>query len=228
MITNNGNRGRLSGFSLLGGHHHKVDLSHFGIGEKAVTELMAFKASERKDDPARIQGIHGPYEEGLLRKTGRLHESYYEAGDPEPWGLRRKESESNILYQILYWPTHPQYKSIGADYFGLVKAQSTLGDAEYAKEARKINKDWGDYLEQAGLHANHVHRVIGDEYNRIACTACSMLTAFACRDTGMLAIFEDFLSCGAQERMARLNEMGLSLLLRTTIPDIQPKLIMKG
>ena len=221
MITNDGNGGRLSGFSLLGGHHHKVDLSSFNIGEKAVAELMAFKAAERKDDPARLQEIHGPYEELTIRKTGKLPADYYAAGDPEPWGLRVRESRSNILWQVLSGVMDKHYE-FGANYMALA-LDNALDDDDYAKELRKLNKSWGDFLDHAGVFRDHQHSAMGHTYARVACPACSMLTALACQDAGMQIVFKELLPLGIADRRKLLSERGLMPLLDTMIPDSKPQ-----
>lgn len=65
-----------------------ADLIMEKAGEKLIQNLVAFKASQRKDDPERRHGLHGPYEEIVLMKTGRLPDGYYDdPADEIPWGL---------------------------------------------------------------------------------------------------------------------------------------------
>lgn len=212
MIT-----GRVNFFARAGAH--KVELPHVNIGEKAIAELMAFKASERKDDPARIQGIHGPYEELSLRKTGKLPADYFAEGDPAPWGLRIRESRSNILWQVLSG-IMDKHTEFGANYMALALDQS-LGEQDYAKELRKLNKSWGDFLEHAGVSRDHHHSAMGQEYRRVACPACSTLTALVCQDVGMQEIFKELLPLGMADRRRLLAEKGLLPLLDTMIPDVK-------
>lgn len=225
MITDNNNRGR-SSLSLLGHNHHKIDLFHFHVGERAVTELMAFKAAERKDDPARLHEIHGPYEELTLRKTGKLPADYYAAGDPEPWGLRVRESRSNILWQVLsgVMDKRPEF---GANYMALA-LDNALGDDDYAKELRALNKSWGDFLEHSTFFNDHHHGTMTATYTRVACPACSMLTALACQDAGMQAVFKELLPLGIADRRKLLIEKGLMPLLDTMIPDSKPQPKLEG
>jgi hypothetical protein len=204
-------------FSLFKENHHPVDLSHFNVGEKAIEELMAFKASERKDDPTRLQQIHGPYEELTIRKTGKLPEDYYAEGDPEPWGLRVRESRSNILWQVLsgVMDKHPEF---GANYMALA-LDNALGDEDYAKELGKLNKSWGDYLDHADMFRDHHHSAMRHTYGRVACPACSTLTALACQDAGMQNVFKELLPLGVADRRRLLTEKGLMPLLDTMIPE---------
>lgn len=210
------------GFSHLSHthHHHKIDLSNFNVGERAMAELMAFKSSERKDDPARVSGIHGPYEELTIRKTGRLPDDYFAEGDPEPWGLRSRESRSNILWQVLagVMDRHPEF---GTNYMALA-LDNSLNDDDYAKELGKLNKEWGNFLDHAGVFRDHHHSAMGHEYKRVACPACSTLTALAVKDTGMQFIFRELLPLNMADRRRLLAEKGLLPLLDRMIPDNKP------
>lgn len=204
-------------FSLFTDNHHSIDLSRFNVGEKAIEELMVFKASERKDDPTRLQRIHGPYEELTIRKTGKLPADYYAEGDPEPWGLRVRESRSNILWQVLsgVMDKHPEF---GANYMALA-LDKALGDEDYAKELGKLNKSWGDFLDHSGIFRDHHHTAMRHTYGRVACPACSALTALACQDAGIQAVFKDLLPLGVTDRRKLLAEKGLLPLLDTMIPE---------
>ena len=204
-------------FSLFADNHHSIDLSRFNVGEKAIEELMTFKASERKDDPARLQQIHGPYEELTIRKTGKLPPDYYAEGDFQPWGLRVRESRSNILWQVLsgVMDRHPEF---GANYMALA-LDNALGDEDYAKELGKLNKSWGDYLDHSGIFRDHHHTAMRHTYGRVACPACSTLTALACQDAGMQAVFKELLPLGVEDRRKLLAEKGLMPLLDVMIPE---------
>ncbi len=194
------------------------------IGEKAIQDLMAFKASEKKNDPERQQGLHGPYEEATLRKTGRLPGDYYSANDPEPWGLRLRESRSNILWQVLsgVMDRHPEF---GSAYMALA-LDMALGKDDYAKELRGLNKSWSDYLDHSTFFNDHHHGAMTHTYMRVACPACSMLTALAASDAGMQNIFREMLLMGTAERREFLNQKGLMPLMDRMIPDT--KFDLKG
>lgn len=215
-----------AGSAPFGHGHHKIDLFHFNAGEQAVAELMAFKAAERKDDPARIHEIHGPYEELTIRRTGKLPADYYAKGDPEPWGLRVRESRSNILWQVLsgVMDKHPEF---GANYMALA-LDNVLDDGNYAKELRQLNKSWGDFLNHAGVLRDHHHTAMGYAYTRVACPACSMLAALASQDAGMQAVFKEMLPLGMGDRRKLLTEKGLMPLLDTMIPDMKPQPKLEG
>lgn len=192
------------------------------LGSQAVAELMAFKASERKDDPARIHEIHGPYEEATIRKTGKLPADYYAAGDFEPWGLRVRESRSNILWQVLSG-VMDKHSEFGANYMALA-LDNTLGDEDYAKELRKLNKSWGDYIDNAGMFRGHQHSAMGHTYVRVSCPACSVLTALAIQDAGMQAVFKELIPLSIADRQKLLSEKGLMPLLDTMIPETKQTL----
>ncbi len=212
----------LRGFTF--GHSHMPDLSGLKIGESVIAELMAFKASEKKDDPSRTHEIHGPYEEATIRKTGKLPADYYAAGDPEPWGLRERESRSNILWQVLSG-VMDRHAEFGAAYMALA-LDHALDLNDYAKELRKLNKNWGDFLDHAGVSRDHQHSAMGQTYMRVSCPACNTLTALACQDVGMQMLFKDMIPLSIADRRKLLSEKGLMPLLDTMIPDIksQPKL----
>ena len=204
-------------------HHHqvKIDLRRFNVAANALSELVRFKAAEDKADPSRVQGIHGPYEELTLRKTGKLPADYFAANDPEPWGLRVAESRSNILWQVVsgVMDQHPEF---AANYMALA-LDSALGDEDYTKEARGLNKSWGDYLDHAGVFRDHHHSAMRHDYQRVACPACSTLTALAVQDAGMRDVFNQMLPLSVTERRMFLNEKGLMPLLDIMIPDANPK-----
>jgi len=60
----------------------------------------------------------------------------------------------------------------------------------------------------------------------LSCPACSTLTALACQDAGIQAVFKDLLPLGVADRRRLLSEKGLMPLLDVMIPDTksQPKL----
>lgn len=196
-------------------------MTHQPIEQSMMKTLMAFKASERKDDPARLQNIHGPFEEMTVRKTGRLPDDYFTPGDEAPWGLRPQESRSNILWQVVsgIMDRHPEF---GAHYMALA-LDKALGDKEYAKELRALNKSWGDYVDHAGVVRDHHHGVMRQNYMRVSCPACSVLTAMACRDAGMEALFREMIQLKPADRRALLQERGLINLLDRMIPDAGAK-----
>jgi hypothetical protein len=197
---------------------HRIDLSQFGVGANAMKELLAFKASESKDDPSRLQGIHGPYEVLTIHQTGRLPGDYYAEGDDIPWGLRVAESRSNILFQIVsgMMDKHPDF---AAPYLGLVLDRS-LADEDYAQELRTLNGDWNRFLQQASLPMRHQHQAMSVTYSRMSCAACSILTALAVQDRGMGEIFNDLVGLKPEERLAALNAKGLMPLLDITIDQV--------
>lgn len=203
-------------------------LSKINIGERLMGELVKFKASERKDDPARRFDIHGPYEEVVLRKTGRLPGDYFDGISSEPWGLRSQESRSNILWQVLsgVMDAEPDFAST---YMSLALDLS-LSDDDYAKELSGLNKDWGNYVDQSFLHKGHKHQRIAEHghsmsetYARVACPACSVLTAVALRDQGMHKIFTEMMPMRPEDRRVYLREKGFAPLLDTMIDDFQEK-----
>lgn len=195
---------------------HRIDLSQFGVGANAMKELLAFKASESKDDPSRLQGIHGPYEVLTIHQTGRLPGDYY-AEDDTPWGLRVAESRSNILFQSVsgMLDTFPQF---GKEYMGLALAR--LADEDYAQELRTLNGDWNRFLQQASLPMGHQHQAMSVTYSRMSCAACSILTALAVQDRGMGKIFDDLLGLKPEDRVAALTAKGLMPLLNVTIDSV--------
>jgi hypothetical protein len=188
--------------------------------EKTVSALAAFKATENKNDPARMLDIHGPYEELTLRKTGKLPAEYYDYGDETPWGLRVLESRSNILWQVLSGAMDkaPDF----AAYYMALALDSALSDDDYAKELKKLNKDWGDYQFMSHLHGDHTHTSMSHVYGRVACPACSMLTALSVRDKGMNDLFKELIPLSPKDRKEYLSEKGLLGLLDKMIPDQAP------
>ncbi|MBU3655485.1 MAG: hypothetical protein FGM23_03895 [Alphaproteobacteria bacterium] len=195
-----------------------IDLGQFGVGANAMKELLAFKASERKDDPSRLQGIHGPYEVLTIHQTGRLPDDYYAEGDDIPWGLRVAESRSNILFQIVSGMMD-EYPQFAAPYLGLVLDRS-LADEDYAQELRTLNGDWDRFLQQASLPMGHQHQAMSVTYSRLPCPACCTLTALVVRDKGMGAIFRGLLDLKPEDRVAALTEKGLMPLLDVTIDSV--------
>lgn len=187
------------------------------IPETTLSALVAFKASEDKHDPARKQGRHGPYEELTLRKTGRLPADYYEDDDAEPWGLRVMESRSNILWQVLSgaMDKHPDF---AAHYMALA-LDMTLGDNDYTKELKQLNKEWGEFQFKSHFHAGQQHSAMSHIYGQVACPACSVLTALAIRDNGMKDLFAEMQTMKPQDRCAYLKEKNLLGLLDKMIPD---------
>ena len=200
---------------------HKAALDSAGIAAKMMSELMNFKASENKADPARLPGLHGPYEELMRLRTGMLPDDYYEPGDAEPWHLRPQESRSNILWQVLsgvmdHAPDFAAaYMTLGLD--------RTLSDEDYAHELRKMHKDWGRYIEHAGLIRDHQHTRMTHIYKSVSCPACSILTATACRDPAMNALFREMLPMNAADRRQLLQDRSMAPLLNIMIP-VTPKL----
>jgi hypothetical protein len=196
---------------------HQIDLGQFGVGADAMKELLAFKASESKDDSSRLQGIHGPYEVLTIHQTRRLPDDYYAEGDDTPWGLRVAESRSNILFQIVsgMMDKHPDF---AAQYLGLALAR--LADEDYVQELRTLNGDWDRFLQQASLPMGHQHQAMSVTYSRLPCPACCTLTALVVRDKGMGAIFRGLLDLKPKSRVAALTEKGLMPLLDVTIDSV--------
>jgi hypothetical protein len=209
--------------SLLGGRElrlpgHSINLADFAVGENAIAELMAFKESERKDDPSRHQGIYGPYEVLTIHQRGRLPDDYYVEGDDIPWGLRVAESRSNILFQIVsgMMDKHPDF---AAPYLGLALDRS-LADEDYVTQLGQLNKDWNKFIEQTTMPMGHQHQAMRTTYSRVPCAACSMLTALAVNDKGMGEIFNDLVGLKPEERVAALKEKGLMPLLNVTVDQV--------
>ena len=191
------------------------------IKKETLSALVAFKASEDKNDPTREQDRHGPYEELTLRKTGKLPADYYEDGSETPWGLRVMESRSNILWQVLSGAMD-KYPDFAANYMALT-LDMALSDDDYTKELKKLNKDWGDYQFVSGLHGDHQHSSMSHVYKRVACPACSMLTALSIRDASMKDLFVEMQPMKPQDRKAFLSEKGLLGMLDIMIPDRNDK-----
>lgn len=189
-----------------------------GFSEDDIRRLMAFKASERKDDPERLPGLHGPYEEMVLIKTGRLPDDYYEEGDSEPWGLRVRESRSNILWQVVSG-LMDNYPEFGGAYMALALDHG-LGREDYAHELQTLNKEWRNYIEHAGLINDHHHRSMGHIYRSVACPACSVLTSMASQNDAVIRLFKEMSTLKPTDRRHFLEEMGLLPLLNTMISDL--------
>lgn len=188
----------------------------FEIGKAALSKLIDFKASEREDDPARIEDIRGPYEILHLRKFGQLPLG--------SWNLREEESRSGVIWQVLSGAMD-KYPSFAAAYLSLA-LDNALGAEDYTKELRTLNKRWGDYLDHEGLTSDHHHSVMHNTYKRVACVQCSTLTALAVQDAAMHDLFvKELLPLKTpQDRQAYLAEKGLVPLLDTMIPDKKPDL----
>lgn len=206
--------------SNLGLHGSKLE-----VGERLMADLMSFKKAERKDDPERRAGLHGPYEEITrirnLREKGApyLPDDYYDADDHErnsPWGLRIESSRSNILWQVLSGIL--DHEPVLASSYMSLALDSGLSLDDYAKELGKLHSD----LQKYAMPSNHKHHaVMADHYNSVSCPACSMLTAMAVKDANFHALFVEKLLPlkTATERRALLIKEGISPLLNTMVFD---------
>lgn len=186
-------------------------------GESALLRLMAFKGSERKDDPERRQGLHGPYEELSIHKTGRLPDDYYQEGDDIPWGLRIQESRSNILWQVLSGMLD-HLPEFAAAYMGLALDQS-LDIDHFSQELQKIHKSWAEYHSTRTIFNNHRHGAMKGKYQSVTCPACSVLTALVCQDDAMNKLFQKLLPMSMEERNHFMTEQGFAPLLQVMIPN---------
>jgi hypothetical protein len=188
----------------------------FEVGKSALAKLIAFKASEREDDPARIEDIRGPYEILHLRKFGQLPLG--------SWNLREEESRSGVVWQVLSGAMD-KYPSFAAAYLSLA-LDNVLSAEEYTKELRALNKRWGDYLDSEGHTSDHHHSVMHNHYSRVSCVQCSQLTALAIQDPVMHDLFvKELLPLKSpQDRQAYLAEKGFMPLLDRMIPDQDPNL----
>ncbi len=186
------------------------------VSDLDIQELIRIRSLERKDDPDRQQGMHGPYEEIVLLKTGRLPEDYYEDFDDDPWGLLMGESRSNILWQVTSG-IMDRYPEFAGAYMSLALDHS-LEEAEYTRELSGVHKDWRKYIESAGLLNDHKHQSMGHIYHSVACPACSVLTTMASRDQGMISLFKEMLGFKPQDRNVFLKEKGLLPYLDIMIP----------
>lgn len=213
------NTGVKTKFVAVSGQSHMgiKDLMMMEGGAKALQRLMAFKASERKDDPERRLGLQGPYEQLVLQKTGRLPDDYYAAGDDIPWGLRIQESRSNILWQVLsgMLDHRPEF---AAAYMGLALDQALNVD-DYAKELGKIHKSWTEYHSTKSIFNNHSHSAMKSQYHSVSCPACSVLTAMVCQDEAMNTLFQKLIPMKLEERKAFMTEQGFAPLLTVMIPE---------
>lgn len=196
---------------------HRAALEQADIAADMMNELMRFKASENKADPTRLSGLHGPYEELVLQRTGKLPADYYESGDDTPWNLRPQESRSNILWQVLSG-VMDHAPDFAAAYMTLALDRG-LADGDYAHELRRLHQDWGRFIEHAGLIRDHRHTRMNHIYKSVACPACSILTATACRDPGMNTLFREMLPLKPAERRELLQQRGLTPLLKIMIPE---------
>lgn len=190
------------------------------IKEDTIKAIIDFKDTATKSNPDRYQDIHGPFEELTLRKTGKLPPEYYEVGDDEPWGFRVPESRSNILWQVLSgsMDRHPEFAT---NYMALA-LDTALGDEDYIKELKGLNKSWGDYYYMSHVFGDHNHTSMAHTFARVACPACSMLASIACRDEGMQSVFKEMLPLKPADRKEFLSEKGLLGLLDVMVPE-KPK-----
>lgn len=188
------------------------------VSKDDIKKLMAFKASERKNDPERQTGLHGPYEEMVLLKSGRLPDDYYEEGDGEPWGLRVQESRSNLLWQVTSG-LMDRYPEFGGAYMALALDHG-LGKDDYARELQKLNKDWRGYIEHAGIFNDHHHKSMGHIYRSVACPACSVLTSMASQNERVIRLFKEMSAFKPNDRRQFLEDKGLLPLLNTMISDL--------
>lgn len=201
-----------------------ADLMLEETGAKLIQRLVTFKASQRKDDPERRQGIHGPYEEIVLMKTGRLPSDYYEEGDDVPWGLRVAESRSGILWQVLsgILDHRPEF---AAAYMG-VSMDLVLDDELYQKELRRLNAEWSGFNQSSRAMNDHYHHSsMRRTYSSVACPACSVLTAIVCEDEGMNKLFQSLRDLSVEGRREFLEQQGFGSLLNVMIPEPEPKII---
>lgn len=194
------------------------------IGHEAVAKLMAAKETERKEDPDRRQGLHGPYEELVIFLTGKMPNGYFEAGDPEPWGMLVPESRRNIVWQITAG-LMDSYPDVGAAYLSLAMAQNIDGCA-YAQELKGIHAHWRNVLETTGTSCAHGHhQAIGKDFHRISCSGCSALGAVALESAAMRPLFDEMAKMTPEDRREHIVELGLTELLYQVIPDDVPQLI---
>lgn len=193
-------------------------------GQEALKKAMDFKISERKSDPERRQGLHGPYEELMLLREGRLPSDYYDEAENSPWGLRVAESRSNILWQVLsgMMDHRPEF---AAAYMGLALDMSLDADT-YANELSGLHKNWSEYHQKSGLFGSHhhkAHRAMKHQYQSVACPACSVLTAMVCQDEGMSTLFKKLIPLTPDERNHFMTEQGFGALLYVMLPE--PKIL---
>lgn len=190
-------------------------LDPFAIGEKAIQDLVAMRAQSPKDDPERRLGIHGPYEELMIMKTGKLPELYFDEGDPAPWGLRVSDSRSSILWQVLsgVLDRQPEFAS---SYMALA-LDNALSDDDYSRELGKMHKDFRSYMDHAGVLRDHHHRAMTHVYKSVACPACTLLASLAVKDEKMHALFKEMLPMSPAGRRQHLSERGLMPVLNIAI-----------
>jgi hypothetical protein len=202
-----------------------ADLMMEEAGAKLIQRLVAFKASQRKDDPERRHGIHGPYEEIVLMRTGSLPIDYYEEGDDVPWGLRVAESRSGILWQVLsgILDYRPEF---AAAYMG-VAMDLVLDDEMYEKELRRLNSEWSGFNQSSRAMNDHAHHSsMRRTYSSMACPACSVLTAMVCEDEGMNRLFQSLKNLSAEDRREFLEHHGFGSLLNVMIPEPDTEIIL--
>lgn len=190
------------------------------ISDQDIQQLITFKALGKKDDPERKLGLHGPYEQITIAKTGKLPTVYFDEGDPVPWGLSIQESRSSIMWQVTsgLMDSFPEF---GAVYMALALDHG-LGEKEYGLELGKLNKDWNNYIDHSGLMRDHVHRSMGHTYRSVACPACSVLTTMASQNEGMISLFKEMTGLKPAQRTEFLNSKGLTPYLNMMIPTANP------
>jgi hypothetical protein len=211
----------LVGLFETAGVDAKRGLRNLGLTPLSFQRLVDFKLGERKDDPTRVHGIHGPFEETHLKIHGRLPDDYFAKGDPVPWGLRIEESKSNILWQILsgVMDSCPEF---GSAYLALVLDKGLNRDT-YINELMNLNKDWGDSFEKLGVRKDHRHQSMKSIFTRVDCAACNILTAAAIRDDGMIGEFKALIGKTREERIEYLKSKGFDVLLTFSIPETPKK-----
>lgn len=192
-----------------------TSLDPFAIGEQSLKDLVDMRLQSAKDDPERRIGIHGPYEELMIMKTGRLPDLYFDAGDPQPWGLRVSDSRSSILWQVLsgVLDRQPEFAS---SYMALA-LDNALSDDDYSRELGKMHKDFRSYMEHAGVLRDHHHRAMTHVYKSVACPACTLLASLAVKDEKMHALFREMLPMSPAGRRQHLSERGLMPMLNIAI-----------
>jgi hypothetical protein len=201
-----------------------ADLMMEERGARLIQKLISFKAGQVKNDAERRQGLHGPYEEVFLMKTGRLPDDYYEAGDDIPWGLRVAESRSSILWQVLsgILDHRPEFAAA----YMAISMDLTLDETSYERELKRLNQQWRAFNQSSKGKNNHQHRSMSRVYGSIACPSCSILTAMICQDEKMNEIFRNLLPLDINGRRKFLESYGLGPLLHAMIPDPNTSLIV--
>lgn len=177
-----------------------------------MQNLFAFKAEEREDDPTRVPDIRGPYEIMYYIKHGGY--------PPGSWNLRVPESRSGVLFQALsgaldkYPPFMTAYMALAID--------KSLGDDEYVRELKRLNKSWANFLDRNGLATDHHHHAMKAMFGTVSCLQCNELAMLTCHDPGIHELVEkEILPLKTlDERKAFLKERGLLPYLYATLPDV--------